>query len=83
MLSGHKVTDGIDSVPLSPVDGPSTKVRFINRAELPIEVHWLDHNGTLHYMTRLGQNHGQNAEAFVGQTWLVSDGNGTLLLYCR
>jgi len=81
MLSGHEVTGGIDSVPLSPVGGNATKIGFINRAEFPVEVHWLDHNGTLHYLARLGQDHGQNAKAFVGQTWLVSDGDGTPLLY--
>ena len=80
-LEGHEVTDGIDSVPLSPVGGNATKIGFINRAEFPVEVHWLDHNGTLHYLARLGQDHGQNAKAFVGQTWLVSDGDGTPLLY--
>ena len=80
-LSGHEVTDGIDSVPLSPVDGNATKIGFVNRAEFPIHVRWLDHNGTLHYFTRLGQDHGANTEAFVGQTWLVSDDNGTPLLY--
>ena len=80
-LSGHEVTDGIDSVPLSPVDGNATKIGFINRAEFPIDIKWLDHNGTFHYFTKLGQGHGANAEAFVGQTWLVSDNNGTPLLY--
>ena len=80
-LSGHEVTDGIDSVPLSPVDGNATKIGFINRAEFPIHVRWLDHNGTLHYFTRLYQDYGESTEAFVGQTWLVSDDNGTPLLY--
>ena len=80
-LSGHKVTDGIDSVPLSPVDGNATKIGFVNRTEFPIHVRWLDHNGTLHYFARLGLDHGANAEGFVGQTWLVSDDNGTPLLY--
>ena len=80
-LSGHELPDGIDSVPLSPVGGNATKIGFINRAEFPVEVHWLDHNGTLHYLARLGQDYGQNAKAFVGQTWLVSDGDGTPLLY--
>ena len=80
-LSGHEVTDGIDSVPLSPVDGNATKIGFVNRAEFPIHVRWLDHNGTLHYFTRLHQNYGDSTEAFVGQTWLVSDNNGTPLLY--
>ena len=80
-LSGHEVTDGIDSVPLSPVDGNATKIGFVNRAEFPIHVRWLDHNGTLHYFTRLHQNYGESTEAFVGQTWLVSDNNGTPLLY--
>ena len=80
-LSGHEVTDGIDSVPLSPVDGNATKIGFINRAEFPIDIKWLDHNGTLHYFTRLGQDHGANAEAFVGQTWVVFDTNRTPLLY--
>ena len=81
LLSGHEVTGGIASVPLSPVDGKATKIGFINRAEFPIDVRWLDHNGTLHYFTRLGQDHGANAEAFVGQTWLVFDNKGTPLLY--
>ena len=80
-LSGHEVTDGIDSVPLSPVDGNATKIGFTNRAEFPIDVRWLDHNGTLHYFTRLYQDYGESTEAFVGQTWLVSDDNGTPLLY--
>ena len=80
-LSGHEVTDGIDSVPLSPVDGNATKIGFVNRAEFPIHVRWLDHNGTLHYFTRLHQNYGDSTEGFVGQTWLVSDNNGTPLLY--
>ena len=80
-LSGHELPDGIDSVPLSPVGGDATKIGFINRAECPIDVRWLDHDGTLHYFTRLGQDHGANTEAFVGQTWLVSDDNGTPLLY--
>ena len=80
-LSGHEVTDGVDSVPLSPVDGKATKIGFVNRAEFPIDVRWLDHNGTLHYFTRLYQDYGDSTEAFVGQTWLVSDDNGTPLLY--
>ena len=63
---------------VSPVDGKRDQDRFINRAEFPIDIKWLDHNGTLHYFTRLGQDHGANAEV-VGQTWLVSDNNGTPL----
>jgi hypothetical protein len=81
MLSGHEVMGGIDSIPLSPPDGNKTKIGFINRADFPIRIHWLDHNGTLHYRSPLGQNHGMNFEAFVGQTWLASDGNGKPLLY--
>lgn len=80
-LSGREVTDGIDSIPLSPEAGKATKIGFINRAEFPVDIKWLDHNGTLHYFTRLGQDHGANAEAFLGQTWLVSDDNGTPILY--
>ena len=80
-LSGHEVTGGIDSVPRSPASGKPTKIGFINRAEFPVEIHWLDHNGTLGYVATLAKDHGQNAKAFVGQTWLVSDLEGTPLLY--
>ena len=80
-LSGHEVTGGIDSVPRSPASGKPTKIGFINRAEFPVEIHWLDHNGTLGYVATLPKDHGQNAKAFVGQTWLVSDLEGTPLLY--
>lgn len=80
-LEVHEVTDGITSVPLSPAGGNTIKIGFINRAELPVEVHWVDHNGTLHYLAKLAQDHGQNAKASVVQTWLVSDGNGTPLSY--
>jgi len=81
MLSGHEVTGGIDSVPRSPASGKSTKIGFINRAEFPVKIHWLDHNGTLGYIATLPKDHGKNVEAFVGQTWLVSDLEGTPLLY--
>ena len=80
-LSGHEVSGGIDSVPRSPSSGKPTKIGFINRAEFPVEIHWLDHNGTLGYIATLAKDHGQNAKAFVGQTWLVSDLEGTPLLY--
>lgn len=80
-LSSHEVTGGIDSVPRSPASGKPTKIGFINRAEFPVEIHWLDHNGTLGYVATLPKDHGQNAKAFVGQTWLVSDLEGTPLLY--
>lgn len=80
-LPGHEVPGGIDSVPRSPASGKPTKIGFINRAEFPVEIHWLDHNGTLGYVATLAKDHGQNAKAFVGQTWLVSDLEGTPLLY--
>ncbi|MBN38891.1 MAG: hypothetical protein CMI29_10560 [Opitutae bacterium] len=80
-LSGHVVKDGIDSVPLSPASGKATKIGFINRADFPVEIHWIDHNGTFGYLATLAKDHGQNFEAFVGQTLLVSEDNGTPFLY--
>ena len=80
-LSGHEVAGGIDSVPRSPASGKATKIGFVNRAQFSVEIHWLDHNGTLGYVATLAKDHGQNSEAFVGQTWLVSDVKGTPLLY--
>jgi hypothetical protein len=81
MLEAHEVTGGIHSVPVSPVEGERTKIGFVNRMNFPVQVHWVDHNGTLHYFTPLGENFGMNTKAFVGQTWLVSDGNRTPLFY--
>ena len=72
-LKGNEVMDGIDAVPPSPAGGAKTEIRFLNRMDFAVQVFWIDQNGTMRYKMRLPPNFGEKSEAFVGQTWLVTD----------
>ena len=72
-LKGHEVIDGTDSVPSSPIHGEKTEIHFVNRMGFTVQVFWVDQNGTMRYKMNLPPNFGRKSEAFVGQTWLVTD----------
>ena len=80
-LSGHEVTGGIDSVPRSPASGKPTKIGFINRAEFPVEIR----GSIITELWATSPRFRKIMDKMQGfrrtQTWLVSDLEGTPLLY--
>ena len=72
--------DGIDSIPSTLTDGEKTEIKFINRMEFVVQVYCRDLKGTMRYKMRLPPNFGEKSEAYVGQTWLVTDEKKNLFI---
>ena len=72
-LKGHEVMDGIDSIPSTLTDGEKTEITFVNRMKFVVLVYCRDLKGNMSYKMRLLPNWAEKSEAYVGQTWLVTD----------
>ncbi|MBU62207.1 MAG: hypothetical protein CMI26_06860 [Opitutae bacterium] len=72
-LKGHEVMDGIGSIPSTLTDGEKTEIMFVNRMNFVVQVYCRDLKGIMRYKMRLLPNWAEKSEAYVGQTWLVTD----------
>jgi hypothetical protein len=65
--------DGIGSIPSTLTDGKKTEIMFVNRMNFVVQVYCRDLKGIMRYKMRLLPNWAEKSEAYVGQTWLVTD----------